>query len=107
MDADRIHELFAPIGAIAIRRMFGGAGIYRDGRMFALEADGELYLKVDQTTRAAFAAVGSRPFTYTGKGKPVAMSYWLLPETAHEDPDELVHWATLALSAAARTAKAR
>lgn len=107
MDAERIHELFAPIGTVTIRRMFGGAGIYSQGVMFALEADGEVYLKVDEETRNAFSKAGSRPFTYAGKGKPVTMSYWLLPEAAHEDTKELARWAGLALQAAVRSTAIR
>lgn len=107
MDAERIRELFAPVGPVTVRRMFGGAGIYRDGVIFALEVDGELYLKVDETSRVAFVQAGSRPFTYDGKGKPVTMPYWLLPEAAHEDPEELERWARLALSAAARARPSR
>ena len=30
-----VAELFAPMGPVSIRRMFGGAGIYADGVMFA------------------------------------------------------------------------
>lgn len=107
MDAASIQDLFAPFGAVTVRRMFGGSGIYSAGTMFALEADGEIYLKVDEATRDAFAAAGSRPFTYSGKGKPVTMSYWLLPDAAHEDGDELVRWANLAVSAAARGTRSR
>ena len=44
-DFDWLHDLFEPVGPITIRRMFGGAGIYRDGIMFALVSDGEVYLK--------------------------------------------------------------
>ncbi|HEX2058811.1 MAG TPA: TfoX/Sxy family protein [Actinomycetota bacterium] len=32
--------------AISARRMFGGHGIYRDGRMFAIVYDDAVYLKV-------------------------------------------------------------
>ncbi len=36
MDRDRIAEMFAAFGRVDVRRMFGGAGIYADGIMFAL-----------------------------------------------------------------------
>ena len=31
-----LHEVFERFGRIEARRMFGGQGIYHDGRMFAL-----------------------------------------------------------------------
>lgn len=82
--------------------MFGGQGIYRDGIMFALVADGELYFKADDQSADRFQSVGSEPFTYKGKGKPITMSYWRLPDTALDDPEELRDWADLAYQAAMR-----
>ena len=99
-------ELFEPLGPLRSRRMFGGAGIYADGRMFALIAGSEIYLKVDDVNRPAFEEAGSGPFVYTGKsGEPMAMSYWLLPETAVDDADEALVWGRLGVEAALRARK--
>ena len=78
MDADRIKEIFAPFGEVAVKRMFGGAGVYRDGLCFAIEADGEIYFKVDDENREAFRAAGSKPFAYPMKGELREMNYWRL-----------------------------
>ncbi|MBI1866700.1 MAG: TfoX/Sxy family protein [Methylocystis sp.] len=102
MQRDRIEELFAPFAAVSVKRMFGGHGVYADGLFFALEADGEIYLKADATTQALFEAAGARRFVYQGAKRPVAMSYWRLVDAAFEDEDELRHWAGLALAAARR-----
>ena len=77
--------------------------------MFALEAGGELYLKVDSETVDRFRDLGSRPFVYAGAdGKTMAMSYWLMPESALDDPEEAAQLAALGLAAALRAkAKAR
>ena len=40
-------------------------------------------------------------------GKPKSMSYWRLPEIAHDEPDELRRWAGLGLEAARRAAEAK
>src|SRR6516165_6406524 len=50
MDPQFISDLFAPFGPVAVRRMFGGAGLYRDGLMFALEFDGVIFLRVDEAS---------------------------------------------------------
>jgi DNA transformation protein len=47
MNAEALRELFRPFGEVVIRRMFGGAGVYADGLCFAIEQDGEVFLKVD------------------------------------------------------------
>lgn len=104
MDRERIEELFAPFGPVAVKRMFGGHGVYSDALFFALEADGEIFLKVDAITKPLFEAAGSTPFVYEGKSKPVTVSYWRLPEEALEDEDALRRWASLALESARRAA---
>lgn len=86
--------------------MFGGHGIYRDGVMFGLEAGGEIFLKGDQASEAAFRRAGARQFVYDKNGKSVAMSFWRLPDEALDDPDALARWSKLAFDTA-RRAKVR
>jgi DNA transformation protein and related proteins len=83
--------------------MFGGAGIYADGTIFGLVADGVIYLKADQHTVPDFEREGLKPFTYEGKGgKLIALPYWRMPDRLYDDPDELARWAQVALAAARR-----
>jgi DNA transformation protein and related proteins len=101
---DDIQELFSAFGAVAVRRMFGGAGIYADGTMFALVADGVIYLKSDELSTPAFERENLPPFTYETKdGRRGVMSYRRMPERLYDDPDELATWARAALAAAQRS----
>jgi DNA transformation protein and related proteins len=103
VDAEYIRDIFSSLGPVAVRRMFGGAGIYFDGTMFALLADDVIYLKADAALVPDFEKAGSAPFAYTAKdGRPVVMSYWRLPDNLYDDPDELAHWARRSLTAARR-----
>jgi DNA transformation protein len=103
MDSEAIRDIFRSLGPVHIRRMFGGQGVYRDDLMFALEASGELYLKVDEESVATFRELGSRPFGYTTRdGRTTIMSYWLMPESALDDPDEAAQLGRMALQAAQR-----
>ncbi len=105
MQADAVRELFDPTGPIQIRRMFGGLGIYRDGRMIAITADGGLWMKTDTESRRAFEAAGSRPFSFAkSDGSVTVLSYWSLPEEAFDDPDAMRDWVRLAEAAATRSA---
>lgn len=97
---DFVAELFAPLGGVAVRRMFGGAGVYSRGVMFGLVADDTLYLKADAETKADYEAYGMGPFVYDGKGKPITMSYWQLPAEVVDDPEQAVAWARKALTVA-------
>ncbi len=103
MDAEAIRDVFRSLGPIHIRRMFGGKGVYHGEVMFALEAYGELYLKVDDESVGTFRDLGSRPFAYeTRDGKTTLTSYWLMPESALDDPDEAADFGRMALQAALR-----
>jgi DNA transformation protein and related proteins len=98
--AQFVEELFAPLGIISVRGMFSGGGIYCDGLMFGLIADNMIYLKADARTRGAFEAEGTGPFIYQGRKKPIAMSYWRLPDRLLDDPDEALAWGRRALEVA-------
>jgi DNA transformation protein len=85
--------------------MFGGAGIYCEGHVFAFVDDDQLFLKTDAEGQAAFEAEGTGPFTYMTKHGPgTLMSYWRAPERLFDDPDEMVTWARTALGVARRAA---
>ncbi|MDQ0317689.1 TfoX/Sxy family protein [Amorphus orientalis] len=103
LETDYIEDLFAPLGPVGVRNMFGGQGVYYDGLMIALVAYGTVYLKTDTETVPEFEAAGSEPFTYVAKDRsPVVMSYWRLPEEAIDDPDAFRTWAEKAVAAAIR-----
>ena len=107
MDPEFIRELFAPFGAVTIKRMFGGAGIWSEGLMFGLVFDGAIFLKVDETSIPDFEREGSQAFVYTrakskGRVGRASLSYWRLPERLYDDPDELAVWAARALAIAER-----
>jgi DNA transformation protein and related proteins len=97
-----VVESLQPLGPVSARRMFGGHGIYLDGVMFALIAEDQLYLKVDDGNRAAYEAAGLEPFTYSGKGAPIRMSYHAAPGEGFDDPEVLCAWAREAYAAARR-----
>jgi DNA transformation protein len=99
-----IVDLMSTIGPVHARAMFGGHGIYLDGLMFALVADGVLYLKSDEETEIDFKVKGLDAFTYIKKGKKYRMSYFQAPEEALEDADEMNLWANKGYSAALRSA---
>lgn len=102
------EELFAGLGRIACRPMFGGLGVYADGLIFALAIGDGLYVKGDDANEPVFRAEGSAPFTYEGKGGEAhVMRYWRLPDPAFDDADEARRWGALGLEAALRAQATR
>ena len=90
-------EGLSPLGDVATRPMFGGHGVFLDGKMFALISKNVLYLKADDENRADFEAAGMKPY-----GK---MPYYQTPPAAMGDPRLLENLGSGAVAAAVRSDK--
>jgi DNA transformation protein len=91
---DYVVEQLSGWGEVSVRRMFGGAGLYREGTMFCVLADDAAYLKVDDSNRDEFLRAGSAPFEpYPDKIKTTIRTYYEIPAEVLENPDELTRWA--------------
>ena len=102
---EHLMDVLRPLGGVAPRRMFGGAGLFRDGVMFALISDEVLYLKADAATVPALEAEDLGPFTYgTRNGSRVLTSYWRAPERLLDDDEEMRDWCRHAADVAERAA---
>ncbi|MCA0920908.1 TfoX/Sxy family protein [Pseudooceanicola nanhaiensis] len=100
---DHVLELFDPLGPLRVKRMFSGAGLFldEDAMIAMISSSGTVYMKADDTTRPAFEAAGSFPFSYTrGEVTRVIPSWMALPESALDDPDEAMDWARRAVDPA-------
>jgi DNA transformation protein len=99
---DYIIEILSPFGAVRLRAMFGGHGVYLDGLFVAIIVNGTLYFKTDEKTRPLFIEKACRPFAYELKGKRVSMSYYEAPSDAVDSSDAIEPWLKLAKQAAMR-----
>ena len=98
-----LHEVFERLGRIETRRMFGGHGVWHEGRMIALVAKDTLYLKSDAGSAEHFDRLNLPPFTYVREGKAMPMSYRLAPADLFEDREEAALWGRRAYEAALRS----
>ena len=101
--ADGLHDVFERFGRVSLRRMFGGHGVFHDGRMFGLVIGDRLYLKVDAQSVAFFDARQLAPFEYLRLGKTARLSYYEAPPELFEDRDEAAVWARRAWEAVLRS----
>jgi DNA transformation protein len=105
---DFLFEQLAPLGRITARRMFGKIGVFCDGVMFGMLAEGMLFLRVDEHNRDIFKeAASSPPLRYTKAGASIDLAFWRIPDRLIDEPDELVAWARAALAAARRVSAKR
>jgi len=91
---DYVVEQLSGWGKVSVRKMFGGAGLYREGAMFAVLAEDVAYLKVDDSNREDFVRAGSAPFEpYPDKIKTTIRTYYEIPAEVLENAAELAQWA--------------
>jgi DNA transformation protein and related proteins len=82
-------DLFAALGGVTTRKMFGGMCLYREGTVFALmSSTGQLFLK----TRDPEGLFGQRTEQFH------SMPYWSMPEAALDDAETATELARRALA---------
>lgn len=101
---EHLLELLEGVEGVRAKRMFGGHGLFHGDVMFALVADGQLYLKCDAGNVVEFEEQGLKPFTYERNGKTYPMSYREAPPECVESPAVMRRWARRAMDAATRVA---
>jgi len=95
-----VADQLSALGSVQIKRMFGGAGLYFDGRMFGLIDDDTVYLRVNDETRPEFLERGMAPFHPVRRDpKKVSANYYQLPGEVLEDGEQLIVWAKRAIKA--------
>jgi DNA transformation protein len=89
---DYVQELIADFGKVDVKRMFGGAALYRNGVGFGILDDDTFFIKADKVFGAERKAQGCKPWVYSiaKDGSVRDIAYWSLPDTAADDGDEAV-----------------
>jgi DNA transformation protein len=94
-----VLDQLADLPDLRAKAMFGGVGLYSGEHFFGILARDELFLKADDSTRAAFVNAGGQPFTpYPDRG--TTMSYYSVPIEILESAPEVVRWARKAIAVA-------
>lgn len=86
-----ILEQLKGMGIVDSKPMFGGTGLFFEGRMFGMIAHDKFRLKVGPENQSQFESVGMEPFHIKKGAKP--LPYWEVPVEVLEDQEELASWA--------------
>ncbi|MBJ9900909.1 TfoX/Sxy family protein [Burkholderia cenocepacia] len=98
---EEIAYQLAPLGTVAVARVFSGAALRLDGVMFGFLSRGSLFLRVDDVNRPAFVAAGMGPFSYARPTRTVSLEgYYETPADVLEDAGALFDWCRSAYRAA-------
>ena len=100
-----VLEQLQGLGNVTSRRMFGGVGLYQEGRFFAIIMDDTLYFKVNDANRGDYEARGMGRFRPYPDKPHLSMTYYELPADVLEDADECAAWARRSVAIAGSAAK--
>ncbi len=93
-------ERLSAIEPIAVRKMFGGLGLYARGVIFAIADNDVMYLKVDDALREVLRAAGEH--VWQPGGGQAMNGYFSVSEDVLEDPDQLRDWVRQAIGVGER-----
>ena len=102
-------NLLARLNAVAPvsdRSMFGGVGLYCEGRFFGLIAEDILYFRVDDATKPEYLKAGMGPFAPFGPEK-ASKVHFQVPDGIIADKRKLKAWVIKAVDAANQAAEKR
>ena len=100
---DYIMDQLKAVGDVSPRKMFGGVGIFKQGKMFGmLNSKGAFLLKVDDSNIQDYISRGMSPFTHD-KNKTSKMPYYEVPLEVIEDPEQLKDWSEKSIEIALRS----
>lgn len=92
LTAQLLIEKLSGFAGVTSKKMFGGYGIFKDGKMFGMvDSKGNCFLKTSDTTRPDFEKEGSV--------KHSRMPYFTIPEKVFNDLDTLLVWAEKSMNA--------
>ena len=89
---DQLHGM----PGVTCRAMFGGYGLYQNGRFFGIIHKSRLYFKTDDRTKEPYLLQGMKPFR--PNRTQILKNYYEVPGEIIEDPDCLITWAQEAVS---------
>ena len=93
ISAESLQQRLDHLGAVRIKKMFGGHGVFADDKMFALiDSNGIVFFKVDETNLSRYEEVGSI--------KHSRMPYYQIPEEILNNDAVLEEWAQISIDIA-------
>ena len=76
---------------VMCRAMFGGYGLYQNGRFFGIIHQDRLYFKTHDGTKEYYLQQGMKPFR--PNPSQTLKNYYEVPAEVIEDPECLIRWA--------------
>lgn len=95
LSAELLSEKLSEIAGITTKKMFGGHGVFHDGKMFGMvDSKGNCFFKVDETNKADYEQMGAI--------KHSRMPYYSIPQQLFDKQDDLIAWAKKSIAVSTR-----
>lgn len=101
--AEHVSEQLSTFGEFETKKMFGGLGYFKEGRMFGVIMHGAFRLKGDDETAQDYAKYGFGKHKIPGK--KMEMPYYEVPEEILANKKKLKAWADKAYTVALASKK--
>lgn len=96
------QQFFSPLGQVRCRALFGGYSLSIDDTVFAMVAEGELYLRAAEESAQYCLKHNPHPLKLTKRGREVSLNYYQVDEALWSDRDMLLRLSGYSLRAARR-----
>jgi len=97
---EKARRQLAELGEIECRSQFGGYSLAVESVVFALVAEGELYLRACEQVKPYIVERKMEPLHFTKRGMPVALDYYRVDEPLWNEHGQLLALSRLCLQGA-------
>lgn len=107
---DKIYksqEYLASLGTVHYRSLFGSYSLTIEDTVFAMVAEGELYLRACEQSVAYCVKHSPVWLTFMKRGRPVMLNYYRVDESLWRDQQQLVLLSQYSLDAAIKEKRTR
>lgn len=96
------QQFLSPLGQIRCRALFGGYSLSIDDTVFAMVAEGELYLRAAEESAQYCTSYKPHPLKLNKRGREVLLNYYRVDDALWDDRDMLLRLSGYSLQAAQR-----
>ncbi|WP_194205636.1 TfoX/Sxy family DNA transformation protein [Superficieibacter sp. 1612_C1] len=94
------QEYLSPLGTVRYRALFGGYSLAIDNTVFAMVAEGDLYLRVCEQSAPYRVNHPTSLLTLQKRGRPILLNYYRVDDALWSDRQTLLHLSSFSLQAA-------
>lgn len=97
---EQAKQRLAPLGSVESRTQFGGYSLSVEKTVFAVIADGELYLRACEQVQPYMTERKLQPLSLVKRGLPVELNYYRVDGVLWADTEQLIAISSLCLNGA-------